>query len=132
MSNPRWVTAHGKRILVEDLDTGIKPKTIKRKKFAVVSLVDDWGYRVMTVAGHGAAVVVHALYVQKSTGRGDVPITLAVLQRCGITRKQRWLTINRLVKAGLATVHYRGSKFRGSPLLTMLTPGGCERSQKER
>jgi hypothetical protein len=117
-----YVIRHGRRIEIETLDTGIKPRAIKRKKFAVVPLAGDWGYRAMTVAGRGAAIVVHALYVQKSTGRGDVPITPAVLQRCGITPKRRWVTINRLVKAGLATVRYRGSKFRGSPLLTMLTP----------
>jgi hypothetical protein len=124
-----YVIRHGRRIEIETLDTGIKPRAIKRKKFAVVPLMDDWGYRAMTVAGRGAAIVVHALYVQKSTGRGDVPITPTVLQRCGITPKQRWLTIGRLVKAGLATVRYRGSKFRGSPLLTLLVP---DHSQKER
>jgi hypothetical protein len=119
-----YVIRHGRRIEIETLNTGIKPKAIKRKKFAVVPLTNDWGYRAMTVAGRGAAIVVHALYVQKSTGRGDVPITPAVLQRCGISQKRRWITINQLVKAGLATVRYRGSKFRGSPLLTILTPDG--------
>jgi hypothetical protein len=120
MSKVHYVFRHGKKIAVETLDTGVKPAT-KRKKFAVVPLTDDWGYRAMTVAGRGAAIVVHALYVQRSTGHGDVPITPDVLRRCGISRRQRWATINRLVKEGLATVRHRG-KFRGSPLLTLLAP----------
>jgi hypothetical protein len=101
--------------------TGIGPKLPKRKKFVVIPLYDDWGYRAMTTAGRGAAIVLHALYVQKTTGQGDVPITAALLRRHGLTRKMRWITINRLVAAGLATVRYRG-KFCGCPLLTLLVP----------
>ena len=117
-----YVMRHDRRIEVETLDTGVKPRKARRKKFAVVPLEDDWGYRAMTIAGAGAAIVVHTLYVQKSTGRGDVPITPAVLQRCEIGRRQRWATINRLVKAGLATVRYRGRLRGSSPLLTLLAP----------
>jgi hypothetical protein len=116
-----YITRHGRRFEVETLDTGIGPKLPKRKKFVVIPLYDDWGYRAMTTAGRGAAIVLHALYVQKTTGQGDVPITAALLRRHGLTRKMRWITINRLVAAGLATVRYRG-KFCGCPLLTLLVP----------
>jgi hypothetical protein len=110
----------------------VKRRAAKAKKYANVPLTDDWGYRAMTVAGRGAAIVVHALYVQGSTGRGDVPITPAVLRRCGIGRKQRFKTIDRLVKEGLATVRYRGKLRGSSPLLTMLMPeAGSERSKTE-
>jgi hypothetical protein len=117
----RYITRHGRRFEVETLDTGIRSRLAKRKKFVVVPLGNDWGYRAMTTAGRGAAIVLHALYVQKTTGRGDVPITAALLRRLGITRKLRWFTINRLVEAGLATVRHRG-KFCGCPLLTLLLP----------
>jgi hypothetical protein len=117
----RYITRHARCLEVETLDTGIKPRSVKRKKFVIVPLTNDWGYRAMTTAGRGAAIVLHALYVQKTTGRGDVPITAALLRRLGITRKLRWLTIERLVKAKLATCRYRG-KFCGAPLLTLLLP----------
>jgi hypothetical protein len=117
----RYITRHGRRFEVETLDTGIRPRLPKRKKFAIIPLDKDWGYRAMTAAGRGAAIVLHALFIQKTTERGDVPITAALLRRLGITRKLRGSTINRLVGAGLATVRYRG-RFRGCPLLTLLSP----------
>lgn len=97
-------------------------KPIKHKNFVVVPLNDDWGYRVMTVAGRGAGIVLHVLYVQITTGQVDVPVTAAVLRRCGVDRDTRTRTIDRLVKAGFATVRRRG-KFRGCPLLTLYPPG---------
>jgi hypothetical protein len=117
----RHITRHGRRFEVETLDTGLGPSLARRKKFVVVPLDNDWGYRAMATAGRGAAIVLHALYVQKTAGRGDVPITAALLRRHGISRKLRWSTIKRLVRAGLATVRYRG-KFRGCPLVTLLPP----------
>ena len=115
----RHITRHGRRFEVETLDTGIGPRLAKRKKFVVVPLDNDWGYRAITTAGRGAAIVLYALFVQTTTGRGDVPITAALLRRLGITRKLRWATINRLVRAGLATVRHRG-RYCGCPLLTLL------------
>jgi hypothetical protein len=56
----RYITRHGRRFEVETLDTDIRPKLPKRKKFAVISLDNDWGYRAVTVAGRGAAIVLHA------------------------------------------------------------------------
>jgi hypothetical protein len=88
-----------------------------------VPLDDDWGYRAVTVAKEGAAIVLYVLREQR-TGeyRGDgIPITLAMLRRFGITRKIRTSTINRLVAAGFATVRRRG-KYRGCPLLTLNIP----------
>jgi hypothetical protein len=117
----RYMTRHGGRFEVETLDTHIRPRLPSRKKFAIIPLDNDWGYRAMSVAGRGAAIVLHALYIQKTTGRGDVPITAALLRRLRITRKLRWMTIKRLEAAGMATVRYRG-KFRGCPLLTLLAP----------
>jgi hypothetical protein len=77
-----------------------KPKTAsKTRKFAIVPLEGNWGYRVMTLAGAGAGIVLHALYVQRATGKGDVPITAEVLRRCGIPRSTRIRTLQRLVQA---------------------------------
>ncbi len=81
-----------------------------------------WGYRALTVAGRGAAIVAHALHIQKTEGHGDVEITAKLLKELGIDRKTRSRTIERLVQAGLATSRRRGKKFRGCPLLTMLVP----------
>ena len=99
----RHITRHGRRFEVETLDTGIGPNLPSQKKFVVIPLYDDWGIRAMTIAGRGAAaIVLHALYVQNTTGQGDVPITAALLRRHGLTRKMRWITINRLVGAGFS------------------------------
>ncbi len=92
----------------------------KKKKYAYVPL--PWGYRALTVAGRGAAIVAHALHIQKTEGHGDVEITAKLLKELGIDRKTRSRTIERLVQAGLATSRRRGKKFRGCPLLTMLVP----------
>jgi hypothetical protein len=135
-----FVMRQGKRIEVVPLDTG-KPKSFsldrfkskrdtpttaktKRKQyknFAIVPLDSDWGYRAMTIAGHGAAIVLYALYKQRA-GASEVPITATVLKQCGISRKMRALTIKRLVESGFATARYRGNKFCGCPLLTLLLP----------
>jgi hypothetical protein len=102
-----------------------KPKSATKKqadgkKFAYVPL--PWGYRALTVAGRGAAIVAHALYIQRTKGRGDVPITAAVLKQCGVSRKTRSQTLSNLEAAGMATVRRRGKKSQGCPLLTMLMP----------
>jgi hypothetical protein len=111
---------HAAEILEDpEVATARQPEA-KRKSFALVPLDDGWGYKAVLVAGKGAGIVLYALSIQHMTGKGDVPITASVLQRCGVTRKTRLNTISRLVKAGLATVRYRGSKHRGCPLLTLL------------
>jgi hypothetical protein len=92
----------------------------KQKAFAIVPLDDDWGYQAVKVAGSGFGIVLYTLSVQRMTGKGEVPITATIMRRCGVTRKIRWGAINRLVKAGLATVKYRGSKHQGCPLLTLV------------
>jgi hypothetical protein len=97
-----------------------KPAT-KSRKFAYVPLEGNWGYRVMRLAGVGGGIVLHALYVQRTTGRGDVPITAEMLNRCGISKNTRTRTLQRLVRAGVATVRYRG-RSRGCPLLTLRMP----------
>jgi hypothetical protein len=104
-----------------ELEAAAPKKRERRRKFAVVPLEGDWGYRAATTAGHGAAIVLYALYKQR-TGVSEVPITAAVLKQCGISRKMRALTIKRLVETGFATTRHRGNKFCGCPLLTLLLP----------
>jgi hypothetical protein len=93
----------------------------KGRKFAYVPLDGNWGYRVIVLAGSGAAIVVHALFVQRTTGKGDVPITAELLRCWGIHRSTRCRTLQRLERAGVATVRYRGQR-RGCPLLTLHMP----------
>ena len=99
-----------------------KPAT-KSRRFALVPLDGNWGYRAMKLAGAGGGIVLHALYIQRTTGKGDVPITAEVLRRCKISRPARARAIRRLVEGGFASVRYRGQR-RGCPLLTLhLRPG---------
>jgi hypothetical protein len=105
-----------------ELEAAAPKKRTRHKNFAVVPLNDDWGYRAVTAAGHGAAIVLYALYKRRTGGVLEVPITTVVLKRCGISRKTRTRAINKLVKLGFATARHRGNKFRGCPLLTLLLP----------
>jgi len=99
-------------------------KSRKGQQFAIVPLDDDWGYRAAAAAGAGFGIVLYALRKARlRDGYAEVPITAAVCQRLGITRQTRWRVIDRLVKAGFATVRHRG-KFRGCPLLTLKPPPG--------
>ena len=98
-------------------------RATKSRRFAFVPLDGNWGYQVMTLAGAGGGIILHALYIQRTTGKGDVPITAEVLRRCGISRPARARTLQRLVKAGFASVRYRGQN-RGCPLLTLHLPPG--------
>jgi hypothetical protein len=98
-----------------------KSSKAKGRKFAYVPLDGGWGYRVMVLAGSGAAIVVHALFIQRTTGKGDVPITAELLRRWGIYRSTRGRTLRQLERAGVATVRYRG-RGRGCPLLTLHVP----------
>jgi hypothetical protein len=92
-------------------------KQQKRKQFAYVPL--PWGYRAITIAGRGGAIVLHALRMQEAgLKRKDVPITDKLLKEWGLDPKTRSRTLARLEAAGLATVRRRG-KFRGCPLLTL-------------
>jgi hypothetical protein len=104
----------------EKTKKAVKPAT-KSRKFAYVPLEGNWGYRVIRLAGAGGGIVLHALYIQRVTGKGDVPITAETLNRCGVSKNTRTRMLGRLVKAGLATVRYRGRR-QGCPLLTLRTP----------
>ena len=97
-------------------------KSRKGRQFAIVPLDGDWGYRAVAAAGAGFGIVLYALR-KRRVGNGcvEVPITAAVCQRLGIDRGMRRRAIDRLVKAGFATVRHRG-KFRGCPLLTLKAP----------
>ena len=106
----------------EKTNNPVKSAT-KSRRFAFVPLDGNWGYRAMKLAGAGGGIVLHALYIQRTTGKGNVPITAEVLRRCGISRPARTRTLQRLVKAGLASVLYRGQR-RGCPLLTLHLPPG--------
>jgi hypothetical protein len=102
-------------------------QTRKERDFAIVPLDGDWGYRAVTVAGAGAAIVLYAIRkgrLRDGNGYVEVPITAAVCERLGINRKTRGRAIDRLVEAGFATVRRRG-KFQGCPLLTLKVPPGA-------
>jgi hypothetical protein len=96
----------------------------KGRQFVIVPLDGDWGYRAVAAAGVGAGIVLYALRERRvGSCYVEVPITTTVCQRLGIDRGTRQRAIDRLVKAGFATVRHRG-KFRGCPLLTLKPPAG--------
>jgi predicted transcriptional regulator len=120
-----FVIRKGRRIEVETIETAATLQTAQKrqtkgKNFAYVPL--PWGYKAMRIAGRGAAIVLHALRMQETTKRGDVPITAKFLKQCGLNRKTRGHTIDQLVGAGLATARRRGKKSQGCPLLTLIYP----------
>lgn len=56
----------------------------RAKNFVIVPLDDDWGYQAVTAAGRGAALVLYALYKQRTGTPTNVPITAAVLKLRGL------------------------------------------------
>jgi hypothetical protein len=111
-------------------DEAPKPKSTRRQQqcsatppYVAVTLDDDWGYRALTAAGKGAAILVYAISEQQRPRgpRSEVPITAAVLRRLGISRKIRTAAIAGLVNGGFVQASYRG-KYRGCPLITVLHP----------
>jgi hypothetical protein len=116
MSNPRWVMAHGKRILVETLDDPpgtsrrLARRVKKRKPFEIewVKLPDYW-IQQLKLARYLATytLALHVLrenFKQQYAG-GDIVLSTALT---GLPRTTRWLATKEMVELGLIQIQQDG------------------------
>jgi hypothetical protein len=118
MSNPRWVTAHGKRILVEDLDTrapSTKVRRLRSEAFVVVPL--QLTARASAAMNSPQTMVwVWLLYRAWQTKSSSFTIPNTALIDYGVTRKVKYRVLRQLEIAGLITVERPPRK---SPVVTL-------------
>lgn len=121
MSNPRYVMAHGKRILIETLDfdppAGKTCKKNKRAEFAAVEL--DWIADMAEAAGCPcAAILVVMRYLAWKAGSQTFAFSNTLLTRLGIDRRTKYWVLESLEAAGKIRVERRGT--RKAPVVTLL------------
>jgi hypothetical protein len=119
MSNPRYVTSHGKHILVETLDMPGRPvRKARRKEFAQLPL--DWAAETARAAGTpGAMVWVLLDYMAWKTKSTTFPLSNTLLARYGVDRKAKYRVLANLEKAGRIKIQRRNKQ---APLVTLLVP----------
>jgi hypothetical protein len=113
MINPRWVTVHGKHILVETLEYPPKDRarrTTKRKRFEVdwVKLPNYWIEQLEHSCHLGTYKLAHRVlreaYKRQHVG-GEVVLSAAVT---GLPRATRWSATKELVKLNLIRIQQDG------------------------
>jgi hypothetical protein len=117
MSNPRYVNAHGKRILVETVDVPDGPaRKTKRKDFTLLQL--EWAADTAKAAGTpGAIVWILLCYTAWKTKSTTFPLSNELLARYGVDRKTKYRILANLEKAGRIKTQRRNKQ---APLVTLL------------
>jgi hypothetical protein len=117
MIDPRWVTAHGKRILVETLETP-DMKARKRKQEAFVMLPLHWAADMAKATGTAAAMVWILLsYTAWKENSPTFPLTNTTLAHFGIGREVKRRVLEKLEAAGRIKVKRRSTR---APIVTLL------------
>jgi hypothetical protein len=118
MINPHWVTGHGKRILVEELETpGMKiRRTRKQQEFVKVPL--QWAADAAEVTGtRGAMVWILLLHMAWKTKCSTFPLSNVRLARYGVSREIKRRALEKLEASGLIKIERR---WKQSPIVTLL------------
>jgi hypothetical protein len=106
MINPRWVLAHGKRILVEDLEDPpqIKERMHKRarqQKEAFVMVPLQWAAdAAKDTRTQGALVWIVLLYLAWKTKSQTFSLHNTLLAEYGVRRDTKWRILRALEAAG--------------------------------
>jgi hypothetical protein len=119
MSNPRWVTTHGKRILVETFDATPRQKKSEAKRqeeFAKVPLL--WAAEVAKRTRTRDAMVwillLHTAWKNRST---TFPFSNVMPARHGVSRYTKYRMLRKLEATGLIQVEWR---YKQSPIVTLV------------
>jgi hypothetical protein len=101
MSNPRWVTAHGKRFLVETLETpGMQvreARRVKGRKEAFVMLPLQWAAdAAKATRTPGAMVWILLLHMAWKAKSQTFPLSNTLLVRYGVARETKRRVLVRL------------------------------------
>ena len=122
MIDPRWITAHGKRILVETLempDMAVRrTKKTKRKEeeFAIVPL--QWAAGIAKDTNTQRALVwIALLYLSwKAKGR-TFPVSNVALTRYGIAKDTKLRALKNLAAVGRIAIEWKDGC---APLVTLV------------
>ena len=118
MIHPRWVTAHGKQILVETLETpSMKTReAVKHQQFVKVPL--QWAADAAKATGTCAAMVwillLHMAWKTKST---TFPLSNVMLARYGVGREIKRRVLEKLETSGRIKIERR---WKRNPIVTLL------------
>jgi hypothetical protein len=109
MIDPRWVTAHGKRILVETLETpGMRAREAKRarrRKEAFVMLPLQWAADAARATKTPMAMVLILLqYMAWKTKSQTFPLRNALIAQYGVDRYAKYRALRKLEQAGVIRV----------------------------
>jgi hypothetical protein len=119
MIDPRWVTAHGRQILVETLETPNVKALEARKQQQFVKLPLQWAADAARVTGTRAAMVwillLHMAWKTKST---TFPLSNVMLARYGVSREMKRRVLEKLEASGHIKIERR---WKRNPIVTLLT-----------
>ena len=119
MTHPRWVTAHGKQILVETLESPIMKvgEASKQQQFVKVPL--QWAADAAKATGtRGAMVWILLLHMAWKTKSTTFPLSNVILTRYGVSREMKRRVLEKLEASGWIKIERR---WKRNPIVTLLT-----------
>jgi hypothetical protein len=118
MINPRWVTAHGKQILIETIETpGVDERKRSRSEFIHTPL--GWAAEMAKATGtRGAMVWLLLLYMAWRNKSPTFALSNVMLTHYGIGRETKRRILRKLEKAGHIKITRR---YKQSPIITLLS-----------
>jgi hypothetical protein len=127
MINPRYVTAHGKRILIETLEMpGLQARQAKRtrrRQETFVMLPLEWVAETANAARTpGAVVWILLAYMAWKAKSQTFPLSNVLLVRYGVARETKRRVLIRLEAAGQIKIDRRRKQ---APIITILRPIGA-------
>ena len=118
MINPRWVTAHGKQIMVETLETPSVKALEARKHQQFVKVPLQWAADVAKATGtRGAMVWILLLHMAWKTKSTTFSLSNVMLARYGVSREMKRRVLERLEASGLIKIERRRKR---NPIVTLL------------
>jgi hypothetical protein len=119
MTNPRWVTAHGKQFLVETLETSSMKAQEARKQQQFVKVPLQWAADAANVTGtRGAMVWILLLHMAWKTKNTTFSLSNVMLARYGVSREMKRRVLEKLEASGLIKIERRPKR---NSIVTLLT-----------
>ena len=119
MINPRWVTAHGKQILVETLETPSMKALEDRKHQQFVKVPLQWAADAANATGtRGAMVWILLLHMVWKTKSTTFSLSNVMLARYGVSREMKRRVLEKLEASGRIKIERRRKR---NPIVTLLT-----------
>jgi hypothetical protein len=118
MIDPRWVTAHGKQILVETLEMpSTNAHEARKQQFVKVPL--QWAVDAAKATGtRGAMVWILLLHMAWKTKSTTFPLSNVMLARYGVSREMKRRVLEKLEASGRIKIERR---WKRNPIVTLLT-----------